>query len=97
MEAMISLNCLEDCLTLAKYSDYVSTYKDNVLQQLHIHKAQNQVIDTYENAKGLNCAILEEVVKRLKQEPSKEMPMNHKGIKQRKFDEEEKLTKEDKE
>ena len=41
MEAMINLNFFEDCMTLVKFSDYVSSYKDNVMQQLYVHKAKN--------------------------------------------------------
>ena len=66
LEAMIGLDCLDDCLILAKTcDDLLKPFKQVVLIHLRGHKASDEIIKKYEESQGLNGEILKEIIKQL--------------------------------
>ena len=66
LDAMIGLDCLDDCLILAKTcDDLLKSFKQVVLIHLRGHKASEETIKRYEESIGLNGEILKEIIKLL--------------------------------
>ena len=82
LEAMIGLDCLDDCLILAKTcDDLLKPFKQVILIHLRGHKASDEIIKKYEESQGLNGEILKEVIKQLQKEPEKLQEIrNSKGV-----------------
>ena len=66
LEAMIGLDCLDDCLILAKTcDDLLKPFKQVVLIHLRGHKASDEIIKRYEESQSLNSEILKEIITQL--------------------------------